>query len=72
MNNFINLMRMYQQLRQNPMQLLAQKYNIPQNMGDPQEIIQYLLNSGQITQAQLNQAMQMRNDPQFQKFFNTK
>ena len=72
MNNFINLMRMYQQLRQNPMQLLAQKYNIPQNINDPQQIIQYLLNSGQITQAQLNQAMQMRNDPQLQKFFNTK
>lgn len=72
MPNLMELMRMYQQFRQNPMQLLSQKFNIPADMNDPQQIIQYLLNSGQITQAQVNQAMQMRNDPQIQQLFNQK
>lgn len=53
-------MQMYQQFRQNPMAMLSQKYNIPQNLNDPNEIIQHLLNTGQVSQNQVNQAMQMR------------
>jgi len=56
---------MISQFRQNPMQMLMQKYKIPQNMNNPQEIIQHLLNSGQVTQDQVNRAMQMRNNPIF-------
>lgn len=70
MNNVYGLMQMYQQLRQNPVQLLSQKYNIPANMNDPQQIIQHLLNSGQVSQAQINQLMQLRNNPQIQQLFN--
>lgn len=62
MNNILN---MISQFRQNPMQMLMQKYKIPQNMNNPQEIIQHLLNSGQVTQDQVNRAMQMRNNPIF-------
>lgn len=62
-----NLISMYQQFRANPMQMLARKYNLPNNLNDPNEIIQYLLNSGQITQQQVNQAMQMRNNPAIQQ-----
>ena len=62
-----NLLSMYQQFRANPMQMLAKKYNLPNNLNDPNEIIQYLLNSGQITQSQVNQAMQMRNNPAIQQ-----
>ena len=62
-----NLLSMYQQFRANPMQMLAKKYNLPNNLNDPNEIIQYLLNSGQITQQQVNQAMQMRNNPAIQQ-----
>lgn len=40
--------------------MLSQKYNIPQNLNDPNEIIQHLLNTGQVSQSQVNQAMQMR------------
>lgn len=58
-NNLVN------QFRANPMQVLAQKFNIPQNVKDPRDIVQYLLNSGQVSQAQVNQAMQMRNNPVF-------
>ena len=64
MNNLLNI---YQQFRANPMQMLAKKYNLPNNLNDPNEIIQYLLNSGQITQQQVNQAMQMRNNPVIQQ-----
>lgn len=58
MNN--NLYAMLQQLRANPMQLLSKKYNIPTNISTPQDIIQHLLNTGQVTQEQVNQAMQLR------------
>lgn len=60
---------MANQLKQNPMQTLAQRYNIPQNMNSPQEIVQHLLNTGQVTQNQVNSAMQMRNNPVLQNLF---
>ena len=56
-----SLMSALGQLKQNPRQLLAQRFNLPENIGnDPSEILQHLLNSGQVSQAQVNQAMQMR------------
>ena len=66
-----NMMGMYQQFRQNPMAFLAQRrLNIPANLlNDPQSAIQYLMNSGRMTQDQFNQlrqmAQQMQSDPQF-------
>ena len=57
MFNPSQFMQMYQQFMQNPMSMLNRKFNIPQNMQNPQDIIQHLLNSGQITQEQVNQAM---------------
>lgn len=56
------------QFKINPLGLLTRKFNIPQNMNNPQEIIQHLLNTNQISQAQVNQAMQMRNNPMFSLF----
>lgn len=64
-----NILSMISQFRQNPMQMLMQKYKIPQNINNPQEIIQHLLNSGQVTQDQVNRAMQMRNNPMFKNMF---
>lgn len=56
----MNPMAMLNQLKQNPLGLLRQAgYNVPDNMTNPQAIIQHLMNSGQISQAQLNQAQQM-------------
>lgn len=66
----MNLIQLYQQLRSNPMKTLQSKYNIPQGMTDPNEIIQHLLNSGQVSQTQVNQAMNMRNNPMIQQLFN--
>lgn len=69
MNNPLQIMQMYSQFKSNPMGMLSRRFNIPQNMNNPQNIIQYLLNSGQITQEQVNQAVRMRNDPQFRQLF---
>lgn len=61
---------------QNPMQFMIQrKLNIPQEyMNDPNEAIQYLMNSGKLTQEQYNwavqQAKQIENNPQFAQFLN--
>lgn len=72
MNNIGNLMTMYQNLRTNPMGVLAQRFNIPTNvnMSNPQDIIQHLLNTGQISQAQVNNAMAMRDNPIIKQIMN--
>lgn len=64
-----NLLQMVSQFRQNPMQMLSQRYNIPQGINSPQDIIQHLLNTGQISQQQVNSAMQMKNNPAIQGLF---
>lgn len=61
-----NLMSMLSQFKQNPIGMLSRKYNIPQDMTDPNQILQHLLNSGQVSQEQINRVMKMKNDPQFQ------
>ena len=70
MNN--NMMQMFQTFRQNPMAMLSQKFNIPQGVSNPNDIIQHLLNTNQVTQAQVNNAMNMRNNPMIQQLMNMK
>lgn len=50
-----------QVLKQNPIQFLAQRnLSIPQNIAnDPNAIIQHLMGTGQVSQAQYNKAVQM-------------
>ena len=48
-----------QQFRNNPMAMLRQRFNIPDNLSNPNAIIQHLLNSGQLSQAQYEQARQI-------------
>lgn len=68
MNNLLGLLN---GLMSNPMQMLSKNgFNVPQNLNDPQAIVQHLLNSGQITQDMVNQAMQMKNGPLFKGLFN--
>lgn len=63
-----NIIQMYQQMMQNPMAMLTQRFNIPQGVDtrNPNAIIQHLLNTNQITQEQVNNAMNMRNNPAIQ------
>ena len=58
----LNPMQMLQSLKANPVQFIMQrKFNLPQNINanDPNEIINHLLKTNQITQQQINQASSM-------------
>lgn len=70
--NLKDITDMYQRFRQNPMQMLNQRFNIPQNvnLNDPNAILQHLMNSGQVSQNQVNQVMQMKNNPMIQQLMN--
>lgn len=56
-----NIIGMLQQLQSNPMALLSQKFNIPQDLDvkDPNAIIQHLMNTGQVSQQAYNNARNM-------------
>jgi len=55
-----NPMQMLSQLRSNPAGMLRQAgYNIPDGMNNPQQIVNHLLNSGQVNQGRLNMVQQM-------------
>lgn len=60
---------LYSQMNQNP---ILQRFHQFQKAfkGNPQEQVQQLLNSGKVSQAQYNQAVQMAN--QFQKILSGK
>jgi hypothetical protein len=56
----MNPMQMIQQLKANPIQFLQRAgFNVPENLNDPNQIIQHLMNSGQISQQRYEQARQM-------------
>ena len=56
-----NLMNLFQQFRQNPMQFMAKKgLNLPKEyINNPQGAVQYLMDSGKMSQSQYNQFRQM-------------
>jgi len=56
-NPMNNLMSQMGELQSNPVQFLAnRKFNLPQNFqGGPRDIIQHLLNTGQMQQTQLTE-----------------
>ena len=48
------------QMQNNPAEFLSQRgFNIPENINSPNEIIQHLLNTGQISQQKYNMAVSM-------------
>lgn len=55
-----NPMQLVSQLRANPAAILRQRgLNIPDGMNDPQQIINYLLQSGQVSNSRLQMAQRM-------------
>ena len=55
-----NPMQMMQQLRQNPAAVLQRAgLNVPAGMNNPQQIINHLMQTGQVTQQRYQQALQM-------------
>lgn len=65
----INLFNIFNSFTKNPIGMVMRMFNVPQNLNDPQAIIQHLLNSGQISQDTVNQAMGMRDNPMFKNLF---
>ena len=56
----MNPMQLMGQFRQNPIGILKSiGYNIPENMTNPQQIVQHLVQSGQVGNGKLQQAQQM-------------
>lgn len=56
----MNPMQMIQQLKANPIQFLQRAgFNVPSNLNSPNDIIQHLMNSKQITQQQYERARKM-------------
>lgn len=56
----INPLQLMQQLKADPIRFIRQAgYNIPDNLNDPNAIIQHLMNSGQVSQQRYEQARQM-------------
>lgn len=64
-----NLMQMVQQIKQNPMQFFANsRFRIPPNIGnDGNAILNYLVQSGQFSQQQINNAYQAASKMGFHK-----
>jgi hypothetical protein len=51
-------MQMMEQMKNNPVQFLMNRgLNIPQGMNNPQEMVQHLLNTGQVSQQQYENAL---------------
>jgi len=56
----INLMQMIPQIKQNPLAVLKQAgFNVPMGFSNPNQIIQHLVQSGQVNQGQLDYAQRM-------------
>lgn len=56
----MNPMQALRQIQQNPAAMLKQRgLTIPDGMTNPQQIVQHLVNSGQVPNTRLQQIMQM-------------
>ena len=59
-NIVANIMSMLPNFKNNPLGALQSAgFNIPNNISNPQEIVRYLVQSGQINQGQLDYAQKM-------------
>ena len=65
----MNIIEMVNQIKTNPVSVLSQRFSVPQDLTDPNQIIQHLINTGQVSQEQVNRAMSMRNNPMFKGLF---
>ena len=59
--NLMQAFGMLSQIKQNPMGILSQRFNIPSdvNVSDPNEIIKHLVNSGQVQQSEIDNIKNM-------------
>lgn len=66
-----DVMTVFNRLKEDPRQILSMRFNIPDSvdLNDPGAILQHLLNSGQVSQAQVNRMMSMQNNPMIRRLF---
>ena len=59
--NPIQVFQMLNQIKTNPMGILSQRFNIPNevNVNDPNEILKHLVESNQVTQNQIDSIKNM-------------
>ena len=73
MNNIMSMMGQFQQFMQNPAAVISTMKIPQQYANDPNGMIQYLMNTGKLSQQQYNQAVnaarQLQSNPQFQQMF---
>lgn len=74
MGNFFNMMQMFNQFRQNPIgALMRMGFNVPPHLqNNPEGTVNYLRNSGQMSEQQFNQFSQMAQHFQSQQNNQTK
>lgn len=51
-----NIAQLLQQIKANPAQMLAKRFNIPQGISNPNDIINHLVQTGQVSQDRINAA----------------
>ena len=50
----IRLLQFIQQYKNNPLEAVSKGFNLPDGMTDPNEILKHLLDSGQVSQKQVD------------------
>jgi hypothetical protein len=55
--NVIQAFQMLNQIKNNPMSFLSQRFNVPSdvNVNNPSDVLKHLLDSGQVSQNQIDQ-----------------
>ena len=61
----INL-QMLMSMMQNPMAIVTQRFNLPQGMNNPNDIVNHLVQTGQVRQQDIDA---IKNNPMLQQFF---
>ena len=59
--NFMQMLAQFQQFKKNPITMLSQRFNIPESAKTPEDVLNHLINSGQVSKDNVNQANQMAN-----------
>ena len=59
--NIMQVFNLMSQFKSNPMEIIGKRFNIPQGMSNPEDMVNHLINSGQVSQEQVNQAKKMQN-----------
>ena len=59
--NIMQMLAQFQQFKKNPMGMLSQRFNIPESAKTPEDVLNHLINSGQVSKDNVNQANQMAN-----------